>query len=91
VLSDAFLRATSSAKRRDQSRPVGARRPAPLQLLAAMQAELGDLDRVEVIDGCSDVLVEVLGKRGRGARCAVGMAELPIGIAMEIEALVQVR
>jgi enamine deaminase RidA (YjgF/YER057c/UK114 family) len=56
-----------------------------------MQAELGDLDRVEVIDGCSDVLVEVLGKRGRGARCAVGMAELPIGIAVEIEAVVQVR
>lgn len=29
--------------------------------------------------------------RGRGARCAVGMAELPIGIAVEIEAVVQVR
>ncbi|NMO93706.1 RidA family protein [Actinomycetospora sp. TBRC 11914] len=45
----------------------------------------------QVIDGCSDVLVEVLGDRGRGARSAVGLAELPIGIAVEIEAVVQVK
>jgi enamine deaminase RidA (YjgF/YER057c/UK114 family) len=37
------------------------------------------------------VLVEVLGDRGRGARSAVGLAELPIGIAVEIEAVVQTR
>jgi enamine deaminase RidA (YjgF/YER057c/UK114 family) len=43
-----------------------------------------------VIDGCSDLLVEVLGDRGRGARSAVGMAELPFDIAVEIEAVVQV-
>ncbi|HUR76058.1 MAG TPA: RidA family protein [Sporichthya sp.] len=44
-----------------------------------------------VIDGCSDLLVDVLGDAGRGARSAVGMAELPFGIAVEIEAVVQVR
>jgi enamine deaminase RidA (YjgF/YER057c/UK114 family) len=43
-----------------------------------------------VIDGCSDLFVEVLGERGRGTRSAVGMAELPFGIAVEIEAVVQV-
>jgi enamine deaminase RidA (YjgF/YER057c/UK114 family) len=43
-----------------------------------------------VIDGCSDLLVEVLGDAGRGARSAVGMAELPFDIAVEIEAVVQV-
>jgi enamine deaminase RidA (YjgF/YER057c/UK114 family) len=43
-----------------------------------------------VIDGCSDLPVEVLGDRGRGARSAVGMAELPFDIAVEIEAVVQV-
>jgi len=43
-----------------------------------------------VIDGCSDLLVEVLGERGRGARSAVGMAELPVDIAVEIEAVVHV-
>ena len=44
-----------------------------------------------VIDGCSEVLVEVLGDRGRGARSAVGMAELPFDIPVEIEAVVLVE
>lgn len=43
-----------------------------------------------VIDGCSDLLVEVFGDAGRGARSAVGMAELPFDIPVEIEAVVQV-
>jgi enamine deaminase RidA (YjgF/YER057c/UK114 family) len=43
-----------------------------------------------VINGCSDLLVEVLGDRGRGARSAVGMAELPFDISVEIEAVVLV-
>jgi enamine deaminase RidA (YjgF/YER057c/UK114 family) len=82
-----------------------------LQLLAAMQAELGDLGRVRqvvklfgmvncrpgfnqtptVIDGCSDLFVDVFGDRGRGARSAVGMAELPFDIAVEIEAVVRLE
>lgn len=43
-----------------------------------------------VIDGCSDLLVEVFGDAGRGARSAVGMAELPRDIAVEIELIVEV-
>jgi hypothetical protein len=44
-----------------------------------------------VIDGCSALLVDVFGEAvGKGARSAVGMAELPFGIAVEIEAVVQV-
>ena len=43
-----------------------------------------------VIDGCSDLLVDVFGDAGRGARSAVGMAELPFDIAVEIEAVVHV-
>jgi enamine deaminase RidA (YjgF/YER057c/UK114 family) len=43
-----------------------------------------------VIDGCSDLLVDVLGEAGRGARSAVGMAELPSDISVEIEAVVRV-
>ena len=39
----------------------------------------------EVIDGCSDVLVEVFGDAGRHTRSAVGLAELPFDIAVEIE------
>lgn len=38
-----------------------------------------------VIDGCSNLLVEVFGDAGRHARSAVGLSELPFGIAVEIE------
>ena len=38
-----------------------------------------------VLDGCSDLLVEVFGDAGRHTRCAVGLAELPVDIAVEIE------
>jgi enamine deaminase RidA (YjgF/YER057c/UK114 family) len=44
----------------------------------------------EVIDGCSDLLVEVFGDAGRHTRSAVGMAELPFDIAVEIEAILEV-
>jgi len=44
-----------------------------------------------VIDSCSDLLVDVLGEHGRGARSAVGMAELPADMAVEIEAVVRVH
>jgi enamine deaminase RidA (YjgF/YER057c/UK114 family) len=43
-----------------------------------------------VIDGCSDLLVEVFGDRGRHTRSAVGMAALPFDIAVEIELIVRV-
>ena len=44
----------------------------------------------EVIDGCSDLLVEVFGEAGRHTRSAVGMAELPFDIAVEIEMILEV-
>ena len=44
----------------------------------------------KVIDGCSDLLVEVFGDAGRHARSAVGLAELPFGIAVEIELIADV-
>ena len=45
-----------------------------------------------VIDGCSDLLVEVFGpEAGSHARSAVGMAELPFGLAVEIEMIVEVQ
>jgi enamine deaminase RidA (YjgF/YER057c/UK114 family) len=82
-----------------------AARMAALSILASLEAELGDLDRIrrilkvfgmvnvapgfertpQVIDGCSDLLVEVFGDAGRHTRSAVGLAELPFGIAVEIE------
>ena len=45
-----------------------------------------------VINGCSDLLLEVFGADvGQHARCAVGMAELPFGIPVEIEAEVAIQ
>ena len=44
----------------------------------------------QVIDGCSNLLIEVFGEAGRGARSAVGMAELPFDIAVEVELVVEV-
>ena len=48
-------------------------------------------DQPKVINGCSDLFVEVLGERGRHARSAVGMGSLPNGIPVEIEAIVEVQ
>jgi enamine deaminase RidA (YjgF/YER057c/UK114 family) len=44
-----------------------------------------------VIDGCSDLLVELFGDAGRHTRSAVGMAELPFDIAVEIELIARIR
>ena len=48
-------------------------------------------DQPKVINGCSDLLVEVFGERGRHARSAVGMGSLPMGIPVEIECVVEVE
>ena len=44
----------------------------------------------KVMNGCSDLLTEVLGERGKHARSAVGMASLPLNAAVEVEAIVEV-
>ena len=44
-----------------------------------------------VIDGCSDLLVDVFGEAGRHTRSAVGLAELPFDIAVEIELTARLR
>jgi len=48
-------------------------------------------DHPRVINGCSDLFVEVFGERGRHARSAVGMGSLPMGIPVEIECIVEVE
>ncbi len=48
-------------------------------------------DHPKVVNGCSDLFVEVFGERGRHARSAVGMSSLPGGIPVEIEIIVAVR
>ena len=48
------------------------------------------VEHPKVINGFSDLMVEVFGEKGKGARSAVGMGSLPGNIAVEIEAIFQV-
>ncbi len=59
-----------------------------VKLLGMVNCRPGFNRTPAVVDGCSELLVEVFGERGRGARSAVGMAELPFDIAVEVEAVV---
>jgi enamine deaminase RidA (YjgF/YER057c/UK114 family) len=47
-------------------------------------------DHPKVINGCSDLLVQVFGERGKHARSAVGMGSLPMQIPVEIEVIVEI-
>ena len=47
-------------------------------------------DIPKVINGCSDLMVEVLGDAGRHARSAVGVYRLPLGFAVEVDAVVEI-
>ena len=90
---------------------VAAARLCALNVLAQVQAAVGDLDRgvvqcvrlggfinavpsfaalAPVMNGASDLMVAVLGDRGRHARSTVGVAELPLDAAVEVEALFEV-
>ncbi len=49
-------------------------------------------DQSKVINGCSDLLVEIFGaQKGKHARAAVGMVSLPINLAVEIEMVVEIE
>ncbi len=48
-------------------------------------------DQPKVINGCSDFLVEALGDAGRHARSAVSAPSLPLGVAVEIEGIFQIK
>jgi enamine deaminase RidA (YjgF/YER057c/UK114 family) len=48
-------------------------------------------DQPKVINGCSDLLVEVFGDAGRHARSAVGMGSLPNGMSVEIEGIIAIK
>lgn len=91
---------------------VAAARLCALNVLAQVEAAVGDLDHgivqclrlggfinavptfaalASVMNGASDLMVEVLGERGRHARSTVGVAELPLDAAVEVEAMFEVK
>ena len=48
-------------------------------------------DQPKVINGCSDLLVEVFGDRGKHTRVALGMNSLPMNIAVEIDIILEIK
>ncbi|MCC0807274.1 RidA family protein [Methylobacterium sp. W2] len=91
---------------------IAAARLCALNVLAQVQAAVGDLDRgvvqclrlggfinavptfaglAGIMNGASDLMVEILGDRGRHARSTVGVAELPLDAAVEVEAMFEVK
>jgi len=55
-----------------------------------VQAGPDFIDIPKVVNGCSDLMVEVLGDAGRHARSAVGVYRLPLGFAVEVDAVVEI-
>ncbi len=62
-----------------------------VKVLGMVNSEPDFVEQPAVINGFSDLIVEVFGERGRHARAAVGMASLPRGQAVEIEMIVEVE
>lgn len=62
-----------------------------VKVLGMVNADPDFGEQPRVINGCSDLFVEVFGDAGRHARSAVGMGSLPNQITVEIECIIEVR
>ena len=62
-----------------------------LTVFGMVNAVPGFGEQPSVINGCSDLFIEVFGEAGRHTRAAVGMGSLPLGISVEIMATMAVR
>jgi enamine deaminase RidA (YjgF/YER057c/UK114 family) len=62
-----------------------------VKLLGMVNAEPNFNDSPKIINGCSDLFVEVFGDAGRHARSAVGNVMLPNQMSVEIEAIIAVK
>jgi enamine deaminase RidA (YjgF/YER057c/UK114 family) len=60
-----------------------------VKLLGFVNSAPGFTQQHVVMNGASDLLISLFGEQGRHARSAVGMAELPMNIAVEVEMIVQ--
>ncbi|HLY66106.1 MAG TPA: RidA family protein [Chloroflexota bacterium] len=60
-----------------------------VKLLGMVNGGPGFTDHPKVINGCSDLMVEVLGEAGKHARSAVGVGGLPADVTVEVEAIIE--
>lgn len=61
-----------------------------VKIVGLVRSTDGFTDQPRVLNGCSDLLVEIFGEAGRHARSAIGVNELPLGAAVEIEMVLEV-
>jgi enamine deaminase RidA (YjgF/YER057c/UK114 family) len=61
-----------------------------VRLTAYVTSAAGFGDQPKVVNGASDLMIDVFGDSGRHARSAIGVAELPLGASVEIEGIFQV-
>jgi enamine deaminase RidA (YjgF/YER057c/UK114 family) len=62
-----------------------------VKLLGMVNCTPDFVDQPKVINGASDLLVEIFGEKGKHARSAVGMNALPLNIAVEIEMIAEIE
>lgn len=62
-----------------------------VKVLGMVNCEADFKDHPKVINGFSDLMVEIFGEKGKHARSAVGMSSLPMNMAVEIELIVEVE
>ncbi len=62
-----------------------------LKLVGFVASANGFIEQPKVIDAASDLIVDIFGDRGRHSRSAVGVAELPRGVPVEIELIAAVK
>ena len=62
-----------------------------LKLGAFVNSARGFADHPQVVNGTSDLMVAVLGDAGRHARFAVGASSLPLNVAVEVDAIFEIR
>jgi len=62
-----------------------------IKVFGVVNSAPGFDQQADVLDGFSDLMVEVFGEGGRHARTTIGVAELPRGISVDVEVVVEVE
>jgi enamine deaminase RidA (YjgF/YER057c/UK114 family) len=62
-----------------------------VKVLGMVNSDSNFTDQPKVINGFSDLMVEIFGEKGKHARSAVGVASLPFNTAVEVELIVEVE
>jgi enamine deaminase RidA (YjgF/YER057c/UK114 family) len=62
-----------------------------VRLTGFVNSAVGFNEQPKVLNGASDLLVEIFGERGKHARLAIGTNELPLGAPVEVEMIVELR